>query len=197
MSEEIVTPGIDQQIEFIKDLRELADNNAEINILPLPQEVNMLRAIEENLTAVKRWNQAHEASKMEEGAIDKAALLLRTDFLFRLVLSIETACYSNGFTREKTDEFMGAVATVGSTVIHYTRRTNVVVRSRDEYANAKGISQVIVDSFNALKFKIIAGLKGCQPAEFFSVQEDMIKTGITQLTDTLMELYTGNKGGIS
>lgn len=47
---------LQNQIDWIKDVREMIDGGQEINILALPHESLMLRKIHENLIGVKLWN---------------------------------------------------------------------------------------------------------------------------------------------
>lgn len=56
-------PNIQEQIDYLADIREKIDYGQDICILSLPQEKAMIMAIQENLIAIRTQEQAEEREK--------------------------------------------------------------------------------------------------------------------------------------
>lgn len=56
----IQKPTTEQQIAFVRELR-----TETVRVIKTSEILNMLKAIEENLIAVQRWNQAHAGTPAE------------------------------------------------------------------------------------------------------------------------------------
>lgn len=54
-------PSIQEQIDYVKDIRESLNGGFEINILALPREQQMWMAIHENLIAVRNLEASRDA----------------------------------------------------------------------------------------------------------------------------------------
>ena len=91
---------LQNQIDYLKDLREMIDGGHEVNILALPQESIMLRKIHENLIGVKLWNMLDPKDQGE--AVKELALALEK--AFQLIKQWYKAYNSNkGGTTEDSD----------------------------------------------------------------------------------------------
>lgn len=77
-------PSIQEQISYIKDLRDVLDSGADVYINPSSRMHEMFRAIHENLIAVKLWNDANAR------AVNTGSKLLEEDVYEELRTFIAT-----------------------------------------------------------------------------------------------------------